>query len=148
MFRNFRAEHRAEFIATMLANGVDEEALGPQRAGQLKMLLNAFDRTTTARSIRRNGRRVVDFLIKRSMQKQQAAPAGSPESPPILISSVPRTSSDHWIDTQKRRTMRAPAAPELSGASATAEQYHDASERGWIRWPGPEQQRRDPFCGD
>jgi hypothetical protein len=33
----------------MLENGVDAEAVSPQRAAQLKMLLNAFDRNQNGR---------------------------------------------------------------------------------------------------
>jgi hypothetical protein len=70
----FRAGTRAEFIATMLENGVDEEALGHERAGQLKLLLNAFDKNHNGKIDPEERQAVVDFLIKRSMQKQQAPP--------------------------------------------------------------------------
>ena len=50
----FRSGTRAEFIADMLANGVDAEALGPQRAAQLKLLLNALTGTTTESWTRRS----------------------------------------------------------------------------------------------
>ena len=67
----FRAGVRAEFVASMLENGVDEEALGPERAGKLKMLLNAFDKNHNGKIDPEERQAVVDFLIKRSMQEQQ-----------------------------------------------------------------------------
>jgi hypothetical protein len=69
----FRAGTRAEFIATMLENGVDEEALGPGRAGQLKLLLNAFDKNHNGKIDPEERQAVVDFLIKRAQQQQQHA---------------------------------------------------------------------------
>jgi mono/diheme cytochrome c family protein len=70
----FRAGVRAEFIATMLENGVDEEALGKERAGQLKLLLNAFDKNHNGKIDPEERQAVVDFLIKRAQQKQQQQP--------------------------------------------------------------------------
>jgi mono/diheme cytochrome c family protein len=67
----FRAGVRAEFIATMLENGVDEEALGPERAGQLKLLLNAFDKNHNGKIDPEERQAVVDFMIKRAQQQQQ-----------------------------------------------------------------------------
>lgn len=69
----FRAGVRAEFVATMLENGVDEEALGPERAGQLKLLLNAFDKNHNGKIDPEERQAVVDFLIKRAQQQQHAA---------------------------------------------------------------------------
>ncbi|HEV8040844.1 MAG TPA: hypothetical protein VGP62_18370 [Bryobacteraceae bacterium] len=69
----FRAGTRAEFIATMLENGVDEAALGPERAGQMKMLLNAFDKNHNGKIDPEERQAVVDFLIKRAQQQQQHA---------------------------------------------------------------------------
>jgi mono/diheme cytochrome c family protein len=71
MVPEFRAGVRAEFIANMLADGIDEEALGPQRAGQLKMLLNAFDKNHNGKIDPEERQPMVDFLIKRAMQQQQ-----------------------------------------------------------------------------
>ena len=71
MVHDFRAGVRAEFIANMLADGVDEEALGPQRAGQLKMLLNAFDKNKNGKIDPEERQPLVDFLIKRAQQQQQ-----------------------------------------------------------------------------
>jgi mono/diheme cytochrome c family protein len=67
----FRAGVRAEFIASMLENGVDEEALGPERAGKMKMLLNAFDKNHNGKIDPEERPAVVDFLIKRSQQQEQ-----------------------------------------------------------------------------
>jgi mono/diheme cytochrome c family protein len=67
----FRAGVRAEFVATMLENGVDEEALGPERAGRLKLLLNAFDKNHNGKIDPEERQAVVDFLIKRAQQQHQ-----------------------------------------------------------------------------
>jgi len=61
----FRSGTRAEFVADMLANGVDAEALGPERAGQLKMLLNAFDRNHNGKLDPEERPALVEYLIKR-----------------------------------------------------------------------------------
>lgn len=66
----FRSGTRAEFIATMLENGVDEEALGPQRAGQMKMLLNAFDRNHNGKLDADERPALVEYLMKRDQQKK------------------------------------------------------------------------------
>ena len=71
MVPEFRAGVRAEFIANMLANGVDEEALGPERAARLKLLLNAFDKNHNGKIDPDERQAVVDFLIKRAQQQQQ-----------------------------------------------------------------------------
>jgi mono/diheme cytochrome c family protein len=78
MVPDFRAGVRAEFVANMLANGVDEEALGPQRAGQLKLLLNAFDKNHNGKIDPEERQAVVDFLIKRA-QQQREHPAPQPQ---------------------------------------------------------------------
>jgi len=75
---DFRAGTRAEFIATMLENGVDEEALGPERAANLKLLLNAFDKNHNGKIDPDERQAVVDFLIKRS-QQQREHPAQQPQ---------------------------------------------------------------------
>ncbi len=67
----FRAGMRAELIASMLEQGVDEEALGPERAGKLKMLLNAFDKNHNGKIDPEERQAVVDFLIKRAQQQEQ-----------------------------------------------------------------------------
>jgi hypothetical protein len=67
----FRAGMRAELIATMIENGVDEEALGPERAGKLKLLLNAFDKNHNGKIDPEERQAVVDFLIKRAQQPEQ-----------------------------------------------------------------------------
>jgi len=74
----FRAGTRAEFIATMLENGVDEEALGPERAGQMKMLLNAFDKNHNGKIDPEERQAVVDFLIKRAQQQREHAAQQQP----------------------------------------------------------------------
>jgi hypothetical protein len=74
----FRAGTRAEFIATMLENGVDEEALGPERAGQMKMLLNAFDKNHNGKIDPEERQAVVDFLIKRAHQQREHAAQQQP----------------------------------------------------------------------
>jgi mono/diheme cytochrome c family protein len=67
----FRSGTRAEFIADMLANGVDQEALGSQRAGQLKLLLNAFDRNHNGKLDPEERDALVEYLIRRD--ERQAA---------------------------------------------------------------------------
>jgi mono/diheme cytochrome c family protein len=66
----FRSGTRAEFIADMLANGVDAEALGPERASRLKLLLNAFDKNHNGRLDPEERPALVEFLIKRDQRKQ------------------------------------------------------------------------------
>lgn len=61
----FRRGTRAEFIADMLANGVDAQALGPQRAASLTMLLNAFDRNHNGKLDPEERPAMVQYLIKR-----------------------------------------------------------------------------------
>jgi mono/diheme cytochrome c family protein len=78
MVPDFRAGVRAEFIANMLADGVDEEALGKERAGQLKLLLNAFDKNHNGKIDPEERQAVVDFLIKRA-QQQREHPAPQPQ---------------------------------------------------------------------
>jgi hypothetical protein len=65
----FRRGTRAEFIADMLSNGVDVEALGPQRAASLKLLLNAFDRNRNGKIDPEERPALVQFLIKREEQQ-------------------------------------------------------------------------------
>ncbi len=67
----FRSGTRAEFIASMLENGVDEEALGPERSAQLKMLLNAFDRNHNGKLDPDERPALVDFMMKRDQKSQQ-----------------------------------------------------------------------------
>jgi len=67
----FRRGTRAEFIASMLENGVDEEALGPERAGRLKMLLFAFDKNHNGKIDPDERPALVKFLIKRAEQQSQ-----------------------------------------------------------------------------
>ena len=67
----FRRGTRAEFIADMLQNGVDAEALGPERAAQLKMLLNAFDRNHNGKLDPEERPALVEFLLKRGEQQKQ-----------------------------------------------------------------------------
>ena len=78
MVPDFRAGVRAEFIANMLADGVDEEALGKERAGQLKLLLNAFDKNHNGKIDPEERQAMVDFLIKRA-QQQREHPAPPPQ---------------------------------------------------------------------
>jgi hypothetical protein len=65
----FRSGTRAEFIADMLANGVDAEALGPQRTASLTMLLNAFDRNHNGKLDPEERPALVQYLIKRDEQQ-------------------------------------------------------------------------------
>jgi hypothetical protein len=65
----FRSGTRAEFIADMLANGVDEEALGSQRAAQLKLLLNAFDRNHNGKLDPEERGALVEYLIRRDARR-------------------------------------------------------------------------------
>jgi mono/diheme cytochrome c family protein len=66
----FRSGTRAEFIADMLANGVDSEALGPERSAKLTMLLKAFDRNQNGKLDPEERPALVQFLIRRDeMQK-------------------------------------------------------------------------------
>ena len=67
----FRRGTRAEFVATMLENGVDAEALGPQRAGQMQLLLNAFDKNHNGKIDPEERDALVQFLIKRSQQQNK-----------------------------------------------------------------------------
>ncbi len=67
----FRRGTRAEFIADMLSNGVDSEGLGAQRAGQLTMLLNAFDRNHNGKIDPEERPALVQFLIKRDERPQR-----------------------------------------------------------------------------
>jgi mono/diheme cytochrome c family protein len=67
----FRRGTRAEFIADMLQNGVDAEALGPERAAQLKLLLNAFDRNHNGKIDPEERPALVQFLIKRDQQQSK-----------------------------------------------------------------------------
>jgi mono/diheme cytochrome c family protein len=67
----FRRGTRAEFIASMLEHGVDAEALGPQRAMQLNLLLNAFDRNHNGKIDPEERDALVQFLIKRAEQNKQ-----------------------------------------------------------------------------
>ncbi len=62
----FRRGARAELIASLLENGIDEEALGAQRAGQLKMLLGAFDKNHNGKIDADERDAMVDFLTNRS----------------------------------------------------------------------------------
>ena len=66
----FRSGTRAEFIADMLSTGVNAEALGPERAAQLTMLLNAFDRNHNGKLDPEERPALVQFLIKRDEQKK------------------------------------------------------------------------------
>jgi len=65
----FRRGTRAEFIADMLTDGVDVDALGPQRAASLKMLLNAFDRNHNGKLDPEERPALVQYLIKRDQQQ-------------------------------------------------------------------------------
>lgn len=67
----FRRGTRAEFIADMLSNGVDEEALGPQRAAGLKMLLAAFDRNHNGKLDPEERPALIQYLIKRDQQQSR-----------------------------------------------------------------------------
>ena len=75
----FRAGVRAEFIASMLENGVDEEALGKERAGRLKLLLNAFDKNKNGKIDPDERQAVVDFMTKRSLQEQKPPAPAQPQ---------------------------------------------------------------------
>ncbi len=67
----FRRGTRAEFIASMLENGVDEEALGPQRAASLKMLLAAFDKNKNGKIDPDERDALVQFLIRREERQDR-----------------------------------------------------------------------------
>lgn len=75
----FRRGARAEFVASMLENGVDETALGPERAARLKMLLNAFDRNHNGKIDPDERPAVVEFLTKRYEREDAANSAQSPQ---------------------------------------------------------------------
>lgn len=66
----FRSGTRAEFIADMLMGGVDSEALGPQRAAQLTMLLNAFDKNHNGKLDPEERPALVQYLIKRDERQK------------------------------------------------------------------------------
>jgi hypothetical protein len=65
----FRRGTRAEFIADMLTDGVDFDALGPQRAASMKMLLAAFDRNHNGKLDPEERPALVQYLIKRDQQQ-------------------------------------------------------------------------------
>jgi mono/diheme cytochrome c family protein len=67
----FRAGTRAEFIASMLEHGIDVQALGPQRAGQLQLLLAAFDKNHNGKIDPDEKPALVEFLIRREAHKTQ-----------------------------------------------------------------------------
>jgi hypothetical protein len=67
----FRSGTRAEFIADILVNGVDKEALGEQRAAQLTMLLNAFDKNHNGKLDPDERPALVQFLIKRDERQNK-----------------------------------------------------------------------------
>ncbi len=67
----FRRGTRAEFVASMLENGIDEDALPPEQAGKLKMLLNAFDKNHNGKIDPEERQAVVDFLMKRYRNRDQ-----------------------------------------------------------------------------
>ncbi len=67
----FRRGTRAEFVASMIENGVDEEALGPQRAAQLKMLFNAFDKNHNGKIDPDERAAMVQYLINRGQTQQK-----------------------------------------------------------------------------
>lgn len=79
MVPDFRAGVRAEFVANMLANGVDEEALGHERAAQLKLLLNAFDKNHNGKIDPEERQAVIDFLIKRAQQQREQREHPAPQ---------------------------------------------------------------------
>jgi mono/diheme cytochrome c family protein len=66
----FRAATNAQLVASFLENGVDDEAFGPERAGQLKMLLGAFDKNKNGKLDPEERPALVQFLTKRSMPKE------------------------------------------------------------------------------
>jgi mono/diheme cytochrome c family protein len=68
---DFRRGTRAEFVASMIENGVDEEGLGPQRAAQLKMLLNAFDKNHNGKIDPEERPALVEYLIQRGKQQEK-----------------------------------------------------------------------------
>jgi Ca2+-binding EF-hand superfamily protein len=55
----------------MLENGIDENALPPEQAAKLKMLLNAFDRNHNGKIDPEERPAVVDFLMKRYRNQDQ-----------------------------------------------------------------------------
>jgi hypothetical protein len=61
----FRSGTRAEFIADMLTEGVNEEGLGAERTASLKKLLSAFDRNHNGKLDADERPALVEFLIKR-----------------------------------------------------------------------------------
>ncbi len=66
----FRRGMRAEFIASMLENGVDLAVLGAQRAAQMKMLLNAFDKNHNGKIDPEERPALIEFL-----ERDRARPA-------------------------------------------------------------------------
>ena len=67
----FRSGTHAEFVASMLENGVDGEAMGPQRAAQLKMLLAAFDKNHNGKLDPDERPALVEYLMKRDERQAQ-----------------------------------------------------------------------------
>jgi hypothetical protein len=68
---DFRRGTRAELVASMIENGVDEEALGPERAAKLKMLLNAFDKNHNGKIDPDERPALVQYLVKRSQTQEK-----------------------------------------------------------------------------
>lgn len=68
---DFRRGTRAEFIASMIENGVDADALGPEAAGRLKMLFNAFDKNHNGKIDADERPAMVQFLIKQGQQQEK-----------------------------------------------------------------------------
>ena len=61
----FRRGTRAEFVASLLENGVDAEALGPERAARMQLLLAAFDKNHNGKIDPDERPALVEFLIRR-----------------------------------------------------------------------------------
>jgi hypothetical protein len=70
----------------MLANGVDAQVLGPQRAASLTMLLNAFDRNHNGKLDPEERPATVQHLIKRD-ERQGKLLELMPESDCLLVAS-------------------------------------------------------------
>ncbi|HML17729.1 MAG TPA: hypothetical protein VK419_11915 [Bryobacteraceae bacterium] len=69
----FRRGTRAEFVADMLANGIDAQAIGPEAAMPLTMLLNAFDRNHNGKIDPEERPALVQFLMKREERPNRPA---------------------------------------------------------------------------
>jgi hypothetical protein len=66
----FQREARAEFVASMIENGVDESGLDPKSVARLKMLFAAFDKNHNGKIDPDERHAMVEYLANRQQPKQ------------------------------------------------------------------------------